>query len=60
MTDWSKILPCKKCGTKPQVKVTLEWISLTCPICEKKSITHITHGLDVTINDWNKYHGSID
>lgn len=55
-TDWTQAKKCKDCGTLPQIKCSLEWIELTCPICEARSITAINHGTQVAIEDWNKYH----
>lgn len=54
----NKELPCKRCFTKPQLKVDLAWIRLTCPICKRNSVTHISHGMDTAVKDWNRYHGT--
>ena len=55
-TDWTQAKPCRKCNALPQVKCDLEWIQLICPICGRNSISHITHGTQVAIDDWNRYH----
>ena len=55
-TDWTQAKPCRKCNVLPQVKCNLEWIQLICPICGRNSISHITHGTQVAIDDWNRYH----
>ena len=44
------------CPNNPVEKCDLEWIQLICPICNRKSISHITHGTQVAIDDWNRYH----
>ena len=54
--DWTQAKPCRECNVLPQVKCNLEWIQLICPICGRNSISHITHGIQVAIDDWNRYH----
>ena len=55
-TDWTQAKQCRECNVLPQVKCNLEWIQLICPFCGRKSISNITHGTQVAIDDWNKYH----
>lgn len=48
--------PCKLCNVFPDIKYSQKYFDFTCPKCGRRSATHSVHGIEIAIEDWNRYH----
>lgn len=59
MTVIEGLKVCRRCKEFPDFKYENKYISFDCPICKRSSSTHIVHGLEAAIEDWNRYHSEL-